>query len=183
MKNILSVIALLISVNSFGQTSFLPPVKTYGAYELGGLLVNTANAYKNPVADTITTSSSAATVYLYTAQYNTTTGGALFAVSGTGTISFTVSATKLSGTMPAATYVLLQGSNDGIQYGPVHTGAIITADSMFVANVTTQSYAWSIDTKKFRFYRLAIIIPSGTQSSLWSGQWYFNKQYLYTSGR
>lgn len=178
MKKLFVIIALLISATSFAQYSFIAPVVSYGAYELGGQLVNNANTNAKPVLDTVTTSSTASTIYLYTSIY-AATGGNLFALSGTGSVSFTIVGTKISGT-PAGS-IALQGSIDGVQWGPVHEGTILSSDTLQVANQTTNSYAWSIGSKRFRYYRLCIIIPSSTQSTSWSGFWDFNKQYFYTS--
>ncbi len=179
MKKLFVIIALLLSATTYAQYNAPnAPVVNYGTYEIGGQLVNNANTNAKPVLDTVTTSSSASTIYLYTSTY-AATGGTLYPLSGTGAISFTILGTKISGTATGS--VALQGSIDGVQWGPVHEGTILSSDTLQIANQTTNFYAWSIGSKRFRYYRLCVIIPSSTQSTSWLGFWDFNKQYFYTS--
>lgn len=177
MKKLILFAALLIPVLSFAQA----PNKTPSSFEQTGQMLNLANTNKNEVLDSISTSSSASTVYLTTAQYSATTAlPILFPVIGYGTIAFTVNVLKYSGTVTGS--VALQGSIDGVQWGPVHTGAIVSSDTFQLANVAgAQGYAFSVDIKKFRFYRLCIICPSSTQGISFSGFYFLNKNYLYTN--
>lgn len=180
MKKLIVLIALFSSILSQAQTS-LPrlaaPNKYISAFEQVGQLVNIASTYPNVVLDTITTSSTAATTYLSTGQYNGATP-ALFALTGSGTMSFTISILKISGT-PAGS-IALQGSINGSQWGPIHDGSLLSSDTLQLSNTATaQQYTWGLGSKKFPYYRLCVICPSSTQSISFSGWYDLNKTFIY----
>lgn len=182
MKQLFLFFALLATAFSYGQVVALPaPNKMPSPYEQYGQLLNLANTNKNEVLDSATTSSSATTVYLTTAQYSTTTSlPILYPIIGSGSISFTISVLKYSGTVTGS--VVLQGSDDGVQWGPMHTGSIVSSDTFVLANVAgAQMYTWSTDSKRYRFYRLVVILPSSTQGISFSGFYYLNKSYFYNN--
>lgn len=175
MKNLILIALLFLTTSCFAQS-----FPNLAPQEIGGQLLNLSNTLPKAILDTVTTSSSASTLFLTTGRYSSTTGLPLLnPIIGYGTISFTVSGLKISGT-PTGN-VALQGSLNGTEWTPVRSGAIISSDTLQIGNVTTaQTYSWAIDSKRFRYYRLAITIPSSTQSTSWAAYWYLNKQFFYT---
>lgn len=181
MKKLLFVFAFFFSLcTAYGQTKPPAPDTLMSGYEQFGQMLNLSTTIAYETLDTATTSSSATTLYLTVCQYSKTTGlPLLYPLIGTGSISFIVKGLKISGTPSGV--VLLQGSNNGrdwAQLGSART--IVTADTMTITNVTgAQTYPWALTEKDFLYYRLAIIIPSGTQSTSWSAWYYLNKKFTY----
>jgi hypothetical protein len=180
MKKIFSIIALLLSVTAFAQIPSLPAPNTApSAYEQVGQMLNLSSTVRYEVLDTITTSSSTVTLYLATANYSFITGlPVLYPVIGTGTISFVISGLKISGTLSGNATV--QGSDDGVRWAQIRNNTLVSGDTLTIGSGTAaQTYSWDFSSKRYRYYRLAIVIPTGTQQSSWSAVYFLNKEFIY----
>ena len=74
--------------------------------------------------------------------------------------SFQAVVTKVSGTVDGT--VLLEASNDGTNY------VAISTDTLQLANVTTNTYLWSLTNAPYKFYRLKGT-GSGTMKAIITG--------------
>lgn len=175
MKKLITLIALLCTVVSYGQPFKSPTVQTFSnpnywptPYIQVGQMLDITNSYyylnvtpfvKNSFKDTTTTGT--ATKYLYVAIRGTLASPTVAPVSavdtfvpcpiyGVGVLSFMVSGIKVSGT-PAGS-ITVEQSPDGLVWSPVHTSnqrilyaAGVTAPDTLVINSGTAIQAYSWD--------------------------------------
>jgi hypothetical protein len=73
-------------------------------------------------------------------------------------LTIQVVGTKVSGTVAGT--AVLYGSVDGVNYQAIGT------DTLTLANTATNSYIWTLDKTRYKYYRVSVA-TTGTQVSAW----------------
>ena len=119
-----------------------------------GILLLSANL----LAQTTMTASSATNTNAVSQTHTTALSGE---INNYDNITIQVVGTKVSGT-PAGS-AKLYGSIDGTNYQLITTAA----DTLAIANQTTNSYFWNIDKTRYKYYKVTVT-TTGTQVSTWA---------------
>jgi len=120
------------------------------------LMIVSLLAFQTMNAQSLLTASSATNTNAVTTTHTITLAGE---TNNFECLTFELTGTKVSGT-PAGTAVLY-GSVTGTNY------EAIGADTLTIANQTTNYYVWKLDKTRYKYYKVAVV-TTGTQVSTWA---------------